>query len=122
MVSAGFMKLLGPDFLAAFGGRVVNTHPALLAVASPACTAYGDALAYGVKVTGCTVFFVDAGVDAGPVVAQAAVPVQDDDDEAACTSGSRSAERALLVDVVGRLARDGWTVSGNGRSASVSSD
>ena len=70
-----------------------------------------DALAYGVKVTGCTVFLVDEGVDAGPVLAQAAVPVRDDDDEATLHERIKVAERALLVGTVGRMAREGWSVS-----------
>jgi phosphoribosylglycinamide formyltransferase-1 len=71
-----------------------------------------DALDYGVKLTGCTVFFVDAGVDTGPVVAQRAVDVRDDDDEAALHERIKSVERELLVDVVGRMARHGWRVEG----------
>jgi phosphoribosylglycinamide formyltransferase-1 len=63
-----------------------------------------------VKVTGCTVFIVDAGVDAGPVVAQAVVPVEDSDDEQALHERIKIAERALLVDTVGRMAREGWSV------------
>ncbi|WP_228554324.1 phosphoribosylglycinamide formyltransferase [Catenulispora pinisilvae] len=109
VVSAGFMKLLGPDFLAAFDGRVINTHPAL-SPSFPGMHGPADALAYGVKVTGCTVFFVAGGVDDGPVVAQAAVPVEDGDDEASLHERIKTAERALLVDVVGRLARHGWTI------------
>jgi phosphoribosylglycinamide formyltransferase-1 len=70
-----------------------------------------DALAYGVKVTGCTVFLVDEGVDAGPVLAQAAVPVHDDDDGPSLHERIKVAERALLVDTVGRMAREGWSVS-----------
>ena len=110
VVSAGFMKLLGPDFLAAFPGRVVNTHPALLP-SFPGMHAVRDALAYGVKVTGCTLFAVAGGVDDGPVIAQAAVPVEDGDDEAGLHERIKSAERALLVDYVGRMARDGWTIA-----------
>ncbi|WP_323747805.1 phosphoribosylglycinamide formyltransferase [Catenulispora rubra] len=109
VVSAGFMKLLGPDFLAAFDGRVINTHPAL-SPSFPGMHGPADALAYGVKVTGCTVFFVAGGVDDGPVIAQAAVPVEADDDVASLHERIKTAERALLVDVVGRLARQGWTI------------
>jgi phosphoribosylglycinamide formyltransferase-1 len=109
VVSAGFMKLLGPDFLAEFGGRVINTHPAL-SPSFPGMHGPADALAYGVKVTGCTVFFVAGGVDDGPVIAQAAVPVEDDDDAETLHERIKTAERALLVDVVGRLARQGWTI------------
>jgi len=77
-----------------------------------------DALDYGVKVAGCTVFVVDAGIDTGPILAQAAVPVLDDDDEAALHERIKTAERALLVDTVARMARDGWTVTGRNISFS----
>lgn len=109
VVSAGFMKLLGPDFLAAFGGRVINTHPAL-SPSFPGMHGPADALAYGVKITGCTVFFVAGGVDDGPIIAQAAVAVEDGDDVSCLHERIKTAERALLVDVVGRLARQGWTI------------
>jgi phosphoribosylglycinamide formyltransferase 1 len=109
VVSAGFMKLVGTDFLARFGGRCINSHPALLP-SFPGMHGVRDALAYGVKVTGCTVFVVDEGVDAGPVLAQTAVEVHDDDDEAALHERIKVAERALLVDTVGRMAREGWSV------------
>ncbi len=109
IVCAGFMKLLGKAFLGAFGGRCLNTHPALLP-SFPGMHGVREALEYGVKVTGCTVFIVDAGVDAGPVVAQAAVPVHDTDDEQALHERIKVAERVLLVDTVGRMAREGWSV------------
>jgi phosphoribosylglycinamide formyltransferase 1 len=111
IVLAGFMKLVGPPFLAAFGGRVINTHPALLP-AFPGMHAVRDALGHGVKVTGCTVFLVDAGMDTGPVLAQAAVPVLDGDDEDTLHERIKVAERALLVETVGRMVRDGWTAAG----------
>jgi len=111
VVLAGFMKLVGKPFLEAFGGRCVNTHPALLP-SFPGAHGVRDALAHGVKVTGCTVFLVDEGVDAGPIVAQASVPVADDDDEAALHERIKVAERALLVATVGRMVRDGWSVRG----------
>ena len=111
VISAGFMKLVGPDFLAAFGGRFINSHPALLP-SFPGMHGVRDALEYGVQVTGCTVFMVDAGVDSGPVIAQAAVPVHADDDEASLHERIKRAERSLLVDTVGRMAREGWTVQG----------
>jgi len=111
IVLAGFMKLVGKDFLAAFGGRVINTHPALLP-AFPGMHGVRDALAHGVKLTGCTVFLVDAGTDTGPVLAQAAVPVLDDDDEATLHERVKVTERRLLVETVGRMVRDGWTVTG----------
>ena len=110
IVCAGFMKLVGKAFLARFAGRCLNTHPALLP-SFPGMHGVRDALAYGVKLTGCTVFLVDEGVDAGPVLAQAAVPVHDDDDEATLHERIKVAERALLVNTVGRMAREGWSVS-----------
>ena len=111
VVSAGFMKLVGRGFLAAFGGRFINTHPALLP-SFPGMHGVRDALEYGVKVTGCTVFMVDEGTDTGPVIAQAAVAVRDDDDEAALHERIKVAERALLADTVGRMVREGWSVQG----------
>ena len=111
IILAGFMKLVGASFLAAFGGQVLNTHPALLP-SFPGMHGAKDALDYGAKVSGCTVFLVDEGTDSGPIVAQAAVPVMDDDDEAALHERIKVTERALLVDTVGRLARDGWSVQG----------
>jgi phosphoribosylglycinamide formyltransferase 1 len=111
IVLAGFMKLVGTDFLDRFGGRVINTHPALLP-SFPGMRGAGDALDYGVKVSGCTVFLVDAGTDSGPIIAQAPVPVHDDDDEAGLHERIKVAERALLVETVGRMVRDGWSVQG----------
>ena len=111
VVMAGFMKLVGADFLARFGGRVINTHPALLP-SFPGMHGVRDALDYGAKVSGCTVFFIDAGTDSGPIIAQAAVHVHDDDDEAALHERIKVAERSLLVDTVGRLVRYGWSVQG----------
>ncbi|MEW1548119.1 phosphoribosylglycinamide formyltransferase [Streptomyces tsukubensis] len=111
VVSAGFMKIVGKEFLARFGGRCVNTHPALLP-SFPGAHGVRDALAYGAKVTGCTVHFVDDGVDTGPIIAQGAVAVRDEDDEAALHERIKEIERALLVEVVGRLARDGYRIEG----------
>ncbi len=111
IVSAGFMKLVGQDFLARFGGRFINTHPALLP-AFAGMHGVREALEYGVKVTGCTVFMVDAGTDTGPVIAQAAVPVREDDDTAALHERVKVTERALLVETVGRMVREGWSVQG----------
>ncbi|MEU2154838.1 phosphoribosylglycinamide formyltransferase [Streptomyces sp. NPDC019396] len=111
VVSAGFMKIVGKDFLARFGGRLVNTHPALLP-SFPGAHGVRDALAYGVKVTGCTVHFVDDGVDTGPIIAQGVVHVRDEDDEAALHERIKEVERQLLVDVVGRLARNGYRIEG----------
>lgn len=108
VVSAGFMKLLGPKVL----GRhtVVNTHPALLP-AFPGAHAVRDALAYGARVTGCTVHVVDAGVDTGPVLAQTPVAIEEGDTEESLHERIKSVERTLLVDVVGRAAREGITVT-----------
>jgi phosphoribosylglycinamide formyltransferase 1 len=111
IVSAGFMKLLGAGFLERFGGRFINSHPALLP-SFPGMHGVRDALEYGVKVTGCTIFMADAGIDTGPVIAQAAVPVQPDDDEASLHERIKLTERTLLADTVGRMAREGWTVQG----------
>ncbi|MEU3598272.1 phosphoribosylglycinamide formyltransferase [Streptomyces sp. NPDC006798] len=111
VVSAGFMKIVGKEFLARFGGRCVNTHPALLP-SFPGAHGVRDALAYGAKVTGCTVHFVDDGVDTGPIIAQGVVEVRDEDDEAALHERIKEIERELLVEVVGRLARDGYRIEG----------
>ena len=111
VVLAGFMKLVGPGFLAAFGGRTVNTHPAL-SPSFPGMHGPRDALEYGVKVTGCTLFVVDEGVDTGVILAQATVPVQDDDDVASLHERIKVAERAMLVETVGRMAREGFRVEG----------
>ena len=109
IVAAGFLKLVGTDFLTRFGGKMINTHPALLP-AFPGMHSVRDALAYGVKVTGCSVILVDAGVDSGPILAQAAVPVHDDDDEDALHERIKVAERSLVVETVGTMVRDGWSV------------
>ncbi|MEO7125179.1 MAG: phosphoribosylglycinamide formyltransferase [Nakamurella sp.] len=110
VVSAGFLKLAGPIFLARFPGRYVNTHNSLLpsfaGIHGPA-----DALAYGVKVAGATLFVVDDGVDTGPIVAQVAVPVEPNDTVETLTERIKVAERAQLVDVIGAMARLGWTIS-----------
>jgi phosphoribosylglycinamide formyltransferase-1 len=111
VVSAGFMKIVGQEFLARFGGRFVNTHPALLP-SFPGAHGVRDALAYGAKVTGCTVHFVDDGVDTGPIIAQGVVEVRDEDDESALHERIKEVERRLLVEVVGRLARNGYRIEG----------
>ncbi len=109
IVSAGFMKILGKRFLERFAGKVINTHPALLP-AFPGTHGARDALDHGVKVTGCTAHFVDAGVDTGPIIAQETVPVLDDDDENSLHERIKAVERPLLVRTVGRLVREGWTI------------
>jgi len=111
IVSAGFLRILGPRFLGRFPNRIVNTHPALLP-AFPGTHAVRDALDYGAKVTGVTVHVVDEGVDTGPVIAQAAVPVLTGDDETTLHERIKSVERALVVEVVGRLLRQGFEVDG----------
>ncbi len=116
VVCAGFMRLLGPRLLGAYEHRIVNTHPALLP-AFPGTHAVRDALAYGVRVTGATVHLVDAGVDTGPILAQAAVPVAPGDDEARLHERIKCAEHTLLVDTIAALARSGCTVTG--RTATI---
>jgi phosphoribosylglycinamide formyltransferase-1 len=111
VVSAGFMKILGREFLSRFLGRIVNTHPALLP-AFPGAHAVPESLEYGVKVTGCTVHLVDAGTDTGPILAQQPVPVLDDDDEATLHERIKVVERRLLVDVLEALATRGVTLTG----------
>lgn len=113
VVLAGFMRILGEPFLRRFGGRTVNTHPALLP-AFPGAHGVRDALAHGVKVTGSTVIIVDAGVDTGPIVAQRAVAVEEDDDEERLHERIKVVERELLVEVVDRMLRCGWRVEGRG--------
>jgi phosphoribosylglycinamide formyltransferase-1 len=109
VVSAGFLKLVGPEFLSAFGGRTINTHPALLP-SFPGIHGPQDALAYGVKISGATVFLVDAGVDTGVILAQAAVPVAEDDTVDTLHERIKVAERELLVDITHRLATQRWRV------------
>lgn len=111
VVSAGFMKILGPGFLAGVGAPMINTHPALLP-SFPGTHGVADALAYGVKVTGATVHLVDEGMDTGPVLAQAAVPVEPGDTVASLHERIKIEERRLLVGTVAALARQGATVTG----------
>ena len=110
VVLAGFMKLVGEAFHRRFGGRVVNTHPAL-SPSFPGMHGPADALAYGVKVTGATLFVVDEGVDTGPIVAQTTVPVADDDTVETLHERIKVAERTMLVDAVGRMVREGYTIT-----------
>lgn len=109
VVSAGFMKLAGSAFLARFAGRYVNTHPALLP-SFPGMHGAADALAYGVKVTGATVFMVDEGVDTGSIIAQRAVEVANDDTAETLHERIKVVERAMLVELVGAMSREGWTI------------
>nr|WP_083948426.1 phosphoribosylglycinamide formyltransferase [Thermobifida cellulosilytica] len=109
VVAAGFMRILGRAVLRE--NTVVNIHPALLP-AFPGAHAVRDALDYGVRITGATAHFVDEGVDTGPVIEQVAVRVEDGDDVATLHERIKTVERRMLVDVVGRLARHGWTLNG----------
>ncbi len=103
IVSAGFMKLVGEPFLARWGGRMINTHPALLP-SFPGTKGVADALAHGVKVTGCTVFEVDAGVDTGRILDQVAVRIHDDDTLETLHERIKVVERTMLVDTINKLA------------------
>ena len=113
VVCAGFMRILGPATLAAYPGRIINSHPALLP-AFPGAHAVTDALAYGVKVTGCTIHVVDGGVDTGPIVAQQAIVIDENDDADTLQERIKQVERVLLVDVVQKILVGGLSV--NGRS------
>ena len=109
VVSAGFMRILGPAVVGRH--QAVNIHPALLP-SFPGAHAVRDALAHGVRVTGTTIHFLDEGVDSGPIIDQVAVPIEDGDDEAGLHERIKVVERRMLVDTVGRLAREGWTIDG----------
>jgi len=111
VVTAGFMKILGPAVLGRFPGRIVNSHPALLP-AFPGAHGVADALAHGVKVTGTTVHLVDSGVDTGPILAQAAVAVEPDDTEEALHERIKTVERTLLADVLTALTTRGVVIDG----------
>ncbi|QPK82167.1 phosphoribosylglycinamide formyltransferase [Schaalia sp. ZJ405] len=111
IVCAGYLKMLGPAVLDAFGGRIVNTHNSLLP-SFPGIHAPADAIASGVKVSGATLFFVDEGEDTGQIIAQTVVPVLPDDHADSLLQRIKEAERVQLVEWVGRLIRGGWTISG----------
>lgn len=111
VVSAGFMRILGPQVLSAYPLRVVNTHPALLP-SFPGAHAVRDTLAYGVRVSGSTIHLVDEGVDTGPIVDQRAVVVERGDDEESLHERIKVVERELLVDVIRRLATHNVHISG----------
>ena len=119
VVTAGFMKILGPSFMGTFGGRIINTHPALLP-SFPGAHGVADALAYGVKVTGATVHLVDSGIDTGPILAQETVAVSADDDEASLHERIKVVERRLLAEVVAAVALRG--VISDGRKALIPSE
>jgi phosphoribosylglycinamide formyltransferase-1 len=104
VVLAGFMRILTAHFIDRFPCRIINTHPSLLP-AFPGADAPAQAIAHGVKLSGVTVHFVDASLDGGPVIAQVAVPVEDDDDAGALHARIQAEEHRLLPDVVRRLAR-----------------
>jgi phosphoribosylglycinamide formyltransferase 1 len=110
VISAGFMKLVGPEFLARFEGRMINTHPTLLP-SFPGTHGPRDALAYGVKITGATVFLVDAGIDSGVILDQRAVPVADDDTVESLHERIKVAERELLVRITHELVTRSWRVA-----------
>lgn len=116
VVLAGFMKILGPAFLERFGGRLINTHPALLP-SFPGAHGVRDALAYGAKVTGCTVHLVDGGVDTGPILAQHAVDVLPGDDEDTLQERIKVVERRLLAEVIAAVATRG--IVSDGRKAEI---
>ena len=111
VVLAGFMKLVGPAFLLEQAGRTLNTHPAL-SPSFPGMHGPADALAYGVKVSGCTLFVVDGGVDTGPIVDQRAVRVHDDDTVETLHERIKVEERRMLVESVGRMVRRGYDIDG----------
>lgn len=116
VVCAGFMRVIGGSVIKEFAGRIINSHPALLP-AFPGAHAVADALAYGAKVTGCTVHVVDAGVDTGPIIAQQPVVIADDDNEDSLHERIKEIERVLLVDVVEKCIQEGLRV--DGRSVSL---
>ena len=111
IVCAGFMRVLGPGFLSEFPDRIINSHPALLP-SFPGAHGVRDALAYGVRITGCTVHVVDRGVDTGPILAQRALEVLDEDDETSLHERIKVEERLLLVDIVRRLSAGGIRITG----------
>ena len=111
IVLAGFMRVLKGDFLRAFEGRIVNIHPSLLP-SFPGLEAWKQALDAGVKVTGCTVHFVDAGVDSGPIIGQQTVPVLDDDTAETLHQRIHAAEHELYPKCVAALARGDISVKG----------
>ena len=111
LVSVGFMRVLAPAFLDQFPGRIINSHPSLLP-AFPGARAVPDAIDYGVRMTGCTIHLVDAGVDSGPILAQTAVPVAPDDDVESLHDRIKAIERIQLVEVLAQLVTTGYSLEG----------
>ena len=111
VVTAGFMRVLGGPVIEAFENRIINSHPALLP-SFPGAHAVRDAVESGVKVTGCTIHIVDEGVDTGPIIAQCPVAVRDGDTVESLHERIKEHERTLLVDVLGRIVREGVSVDG----------
>ncbi|MCI4011449.1 phosphoribosylglycinamide formyltransferase [Brevibacterium sp. ZH18] len=123
VISAGFMRILGPTFIASFADRIINTHPALLP-SFPGAHGVRDALAHGVRITGGTIHLVDAGVDTGPIITQFPVSVSDDDTEETVHERIKTREREELVRLLAHLAHhdlviDGRHVSGYATSAAA---
>ena len=114
VILAGFMRILSPVFVHAYTGRILNIHPALLP-SFPGAHAHRDALAYGVKVSGCTVHFVDEGMDSGPIILQASVPVTEDDTEETLAARVLEQEHRIFPEAIklyveDRLRTDGRRV------------
>jgi phosphoribosylglycinamide formyltransferase-1 len=108
---AGYMRLLSPAFIAAYPMRIINIHPSLLP-AFPGVDAQAQAIAYGVKVSGCTVHFVDENLDAGPIIVQRAVAVRDDDDASSLSARILEEEHGACVEALRKLAEGGYRVEG----------
>lgn len=108
---AGYMRLLSAPFVEGFEGRILNIHPSLLP-AFPGLHAQRQALEAGVRIAGCTVHFVDTGLDSGPIVAQRAVPVLDDDDEASLAARILAEEHRLYAEALRRLLVEPWRIAG----------
>ena len=111
VVTAGFMRVLGGPVIEAFENRIINSHPALLP-SFPGAHAVRDAIESGVKVTGCTIHIIDEGVDTGPIIAQCPVAVRDGDTVESLHKRIKEHERTLLVDVLGRIVREGVSIDG----------
>jgi phosphoribosylglycinamide formyltransferase 1 len=111
IVLAGYMRLLSPSFVAAYPHRILNIHPSLLP-SFPGVDAQAQAIAYGVKISGCTVHFVDENLDAGPIVVQCAVPVLEGDDAESLGARILAQEHVAYVEALVKLARGGWRIEG----------